>query len=53
VRSGASGADAVADFDAAIGAGGSIKPIYNSGDDLHPNSAGAAALANVIDMSKL
>jgi lysophospholipase L1-like esterase len=53
VRSGLSGADAVADFDSAIDTGGFIKPMYDSGDHLHPNSAGAAALANVIDMSKL
>jgi len=53
VRSGASGADAVADFDAAIDAGGAIKPIYDSGDHLHPDEAGAAMLANDIDTSKL
>lgn len=53
VRSGYSGADCVADFDAAIDAGGAIKPVYDSGDHLHPNSAGAAALANVIDATKL
>lgn len=53
VLAGGSGADGVADFDAAIDTGGYIKPIYDSGDHLHPNSAGAAALANVIDVSKL
>lgn len=53
VLSGASGADGVVDFDAAIDTGGHIKPIYDSGDHLHPNSAGAAAMANVIDVSEL
>lgn len=53
VRSGASGADGVADFDAAVDAGGALKPIYDSGDHLHPNSAGAAMLANGIDVSML
>jgi lysophospholipase L1-like esterase len=53
VLAGASGADGVVDFDAAIDTGGYIKPIYDSGDHLHPNSAGAAALANVIDTAKL
>jgi lysophospholipase L1-like esterase len=53
VRSGTTGADGYFDFDAAIDAGGSIKPVYDSGDHLHPNSAGAAAIANVIDVSRL
>jgi len=53
VRSGASGADGVADFDAAVDAGGALKPIYDSGDHLHPNSAGAAMLGNIIDTSAL
>jgi lysophospholipase L1-like esterase len=53
VRGGSTGADGYFDFDAAIDAGGSIKPVYDSGDHLHPNSAGAAALANIIDVSKL
>ena len=53
VRSGITGADGYFDFDAAIDAGGSIKPVYDSGDHLHPNSAGASALANVIDVTKL
>ena len=52
IRSGASGADEV-DFDAAVGAGGGLKQIYDSGDHLHPNSAGAAMLANCIDVTKL
>ena len=53
VRSGSTGADGYFDFDAAIDAGGSIKPVYDSGDHLHPNSAGAEVLANIIDLSKL
>lgn len=53
VRSGATGADGYFDFDDAIDAGGAIKPVYNSGDNLHPNSAGAEMLANVIDVTKL
>lgn len=53
VRSGTTGADGYFDFDAAIDVGGTIKPVYDSGDHLHPNSAGAAAMANVVDVSKL
>jgi lysophospholipase L1-like esterase len=53
VRSATTGADGYFDFDAAIDAGGSVKPVYDSGDHLHPNSAGATALGNVIDVSKL
>jgi hypothetical protein len=53
VRSGTTGADGYFDFDAAIDAGGSIKPVYDSGDHLHPNSAGALAMANVVDTAKL
>jgi len=53
VRSGASGADGVADFDAAVDAGGALKPIYDSGDHLHPNSQGAAMLGNDINLGEL
>lgn len=54
VRSGASGADAVVDFAAVLDNGsGALAAAYDSGDHLHPNSAGAAALANVVDISKL
>ena len=55
VRSGTvnTGADGYFDFDSAIDAGGALKPIYDSGDHLHPNSAGAAALANVIAVGLL
>jgi lysophospholipase L1-like esterase len=53
VRGGGTGADGVFDFDNAIDAGGAIKPVYDSGDHLHPNSAGAAALANVIAVGQL
>lgn len=53
VRGGGGGADGVADFDSAIDTAGYIKPMYDSGDHLHPNSAGAAALGNVVDVSTL
>jgi len=54
VLGGASGADAVVDFAAAIDNGsGGIAAMYDSGDHLHPNPAGAAALANAIDVTKL
>jgi len=55
VRSGSAvtGADGYFDFDAAVDAGGALKAVYDSGDHLHPNSAGAEALANIIDLSKL
>lgn len=53
VRSGTTGADGVFDFDAAVDAGGSLKAVYDSGDHLHPSSAGAAALGNIVDPSKL
>jgi len=47
VRGGATGADGYFDFDAAVDAGGALKAVYDFGDHLHPNSAGAAMLANV------
>jgi len=47
VRGGTSGADGYFDFDAAVDAGGALKAVYDFGDHLHPNSAGAAMLANV------
>jgi len=53
VRSGTTGADGFFDFDNAVDAGGALKAVYDSGDHLHPSSAGAAALANVVDVSKL
>ena len=45
--------DAVIDFDAAIRDPANpqaILPIYDSGDTLHPNSAGYEAMANAIDL---
>lgn len=53
VRAGSSGADGYVDFDAAIAAGTAIAPAYDSGDHLHPNSAGAAVMANAINLSLL
>lgn len=53
VRSGASGADGVVDFDAAVANGAALAGIYNGGSPLHPNAAGMEAMANVIDTSKL
>lgn len=53
VKSGTSGADGIVDFDAAGASGTALKPVYDSGDHLHPNSAGAAAMANIINTSKL
>lgn len=53
VRAGSSGADAVADFDAAVSSGASLAGVYDSGDHLHPNAAGMLALAGAIDVSKL
>jgi lysophospholipase L1-like esterase len=58
VRSGASGADGFADFDAALGGYGSggvgvLNPVYDCGDRIHPNAAGNAVMANVIDVTKL
>lgn len=53
VRAGSSGADAVADFDAAVAAGSALAGMYDSGDHIHPNSAGEQMLAQTIDVSKL
>lgn len=54
VLAGSSGADGSIDFNAALnnGAGG-LAAAYDSGDHLHPDLAGHAALANVIDVAKL
>ena len=44
------------DFDAAIRDPANPRamlPIYDSGDTLHPNSAGYAAMANAIDLDAL
>lgn len=56
IRSGASGANGVIDFDAAVGLAGSpakIQPIYDAGDHAHPNTAGNQMLAKVVDLSVL
>lgn len=53
VRSGASGADSVADFDAAVSSGAALAGMYDSGDHLHPNAAGMLALAGAIDTGRL
>ncbi|KOX04527.1 hypothetical protein ADK65_05325 [Streptomyces sp. NRRL B-1140] len=48
--------DAVVDFDAVIRDPGNharMLPAYDSGDHLHPNDAGMAAMANAIDLSML
>jgi lysophospholipase L1-like esterase len=48
--------DGVIDFDAAVRDPANPRamlPIYDSGDTLHPNSAGYAAMANAIDLSLL
>jgi lysophospholipase L1-like esterase len=53
VRAGSSGADSVADFDAAVSSGTSLAGIYDPGDHLHPNAAGMLSLAQAIDTTKL
>jgi lysophospholipase L1-like esterase len=48
--------DAVVDFDAALRDAGDplmLNPLYDSGDHLHPNDAGNAAMAAVIDVKEL
>jgi lysophospholipase L1-like esterase len=49
-------ADAVVDFHAALRDPGDpdrLDPAYDVGDHLHPNAAGYAAMANVIDLEQL
>ena len=53
VRAGSSGADGIADFDAAVGNGAALNSIYSTNSHLHPNAAGMESMANVIDVSKL
>ncbi len=53
VRAGSSGADGVADFDSAVGAGAALNPMYDDGGHIHPSSAGEAAMANVINTAQL
>ena len=48
--------DAVADFDAVLRDPADpqrIAPMYDSGDDLHPNDAGYAALANALKLDEV
>lgn len=53
VRGGSSGADGVADFDAAVGAGAALAGMYDDSGHIHPNAAGCLAMADVVDVSKL
>jgi lysophospholipase L1-like esterase len=57
IRSGAAGGDVVlVDFDAALrdpSSPGRLNPAYDSGDGLHPNAAGYAAMAQAIDLAQL
>jgi lysophospholipase L1-like esterase len=46
-------ADGFVDFDAAVGNGNALNPAYDSGDHLHPNSAGYAVMANSIQTGGL
>ncbi|MFF6996761.1 SGNH/GDSL hydrolase family protein [Streptomyces sp. NPDC008313] len=53
---GGDGFDGVVDFAAATadpGVPGSLRPAYDSGDGLHPNDAGMAALAGAVDPAVL
>jgi lysophospholipase L1-like esterase len=48
--------DAVVDFEAAVrnpGDPSSMNPAYDSGDHLHPNDAGYAAMAAAVDLARL
>jgi lysophospholipase L1-like esterase len=53
VRSGTGAADGYEDFDAAVGNGASLAAMYDSGDHIHPNSAGEQSLADVISTGAL
>jgi lysophospholipase L1-like esterase len=53
VRAGSSGADGVADFDSAVGAGAALAAMYDDGGHIHPSSAGMLAMADAVDISKL
>lgn len=54
VLSGSSGADGVVDFNAALTNGaGALAAAYDSGDHLHPNLAGTAALADAVGTGQL
>jgi lysophospholipase L1-like esterase len=56
IRSGASGADGVVDFDAALRGAAQpnvLDPAYDSGDHVHPNSQGYRQMADAVDLSRL
>ena len=56
IRSGASGADGVIDFDAAVrnpADPNEILPAYNGGDGIHFNLAGYRAMADAINLAQL
>jgi hypothetical protein len=57
IRAGGDGAfTAVADFDAALRDPADprrLRPAYDSGDHLHPNDAGDAALARAVPLDRL
>ncbi|MGY4831102.1 SGNH/GDSL hydrolase family protein [Sphaerotilaceae bacterium SBD11-9] len=56
VRSQAANVHAVVDFDAAMKGSAdplALNPAYDSGDHLHPNDAGYAAMAAAVSLSKL
>lgn len=56
MRSGASGYDGVMDFDAVVrdpAQAAQLAAKYDSGDGIHPNDAGYAAMAGAIDLSTL
>ena len=53
---GNAGVDGVFDFDAALRSAADplvLNPAYDSGDHLHPNDAGYAAMAAAVDLSRL
>jgi hypothetical protein len=56
IRSGASGADGVVDFDAAVRGQAQpnvLDPAADSGDHLHPSDAGYSRMANAVDLASL
>jgi lysophospholipase L1-like esterase len=56
IRSNSAGADGVIDFEHVIGSAADpsvFNPAYDSGDHLHPNDAGYAAMAAAIDIGRL
>jgi lysophospholipase L1-like esterase len=56
IRSGASGADQVVDFDAALRGRGQpnvLDPALDSGDHVHPNDAGYGQMADAVDLATL